>query len=243
MEGEGQMPVGGTEQGITPSNNLQEGQVRVTAENVRHAIEERERLYSSLMNDMEASVSGHGQYFVKYGDRNKGPDSKIDTRALLLINPVVDRKDQKTLFIIVTRDGAKGLGLKAEGSGKVEGEDRWVQEMKENIKHELEYTLPEEQREWELDKDRVNPSEYGFGDYGRVEINNNSMGDPSITKSVVFPDYDTELRDVDFGIVKEAIEESQKVAEEPHYLRLQEEQQKIADADKLSKVIKQLPPK
>lgn len=120
MTSEGQGPLAGDSK---PPIDRSEAPRRITAENVEQVRKEKEAIYSRLMDEMEASVLKQGQYFIKLGDKGVvDPDSKetFDTRALLLIRPAVGEGGSK-LFIVVTREGAKGLKFKLMPEEKQRG--------------------------------------------------------------------------------------------------------------------------
>lgn len=189
---------------------------------------ERESLYSNLMDKMEKSVSEKEQYFVKFGDKNKGKDGKTDTRALLLIKPVM-QEGGRNLHIAVTRDGGKGLRYATQTQG--EG-------IKESIERYLRIPDPAEEdvRNDTRSNNNYHPSQLGFMDNGHVIIN-----DPKFYFKSEFPDPNAsfEMSLVGFDTVTTAIQESQAAAKIPLFV----EQQKIEDGKKLMDVIDKLPPK
>lgn len=206
--------------------NSPEARTRITAETVRQAQQERENKWSLLMDGMEASVREKGQYFVKFGDKNKGVDQTTDTRVLLLIKSAVDKKDGNNLFVVITRDGAKGLRLIPQDKSPQDQDQEAEGKMKSIIQHKLETPQQDYQTE----------GGNGLRDDGRLIISS-----PETTFH--FPSDTARITAVDFETVKTAIAESQNVAEIPHFVKLQEEQQRITDANNLLDVIKQLPPK
>lgn len=248
MGSEAQQPLDGGTERIAQAPSEPEAQTRITAETVREAQQERERIYCNLMDQMEQSVPDKGQYFVKFGDKNQGVDKNIDTRGLLLIRPAVDKNDGSNLFIAFTREGAKGLRfirVRETRGGLVGGlvstlqrrlpagrDEQREAEMKKVIESEL-------QKEKNRDTNR-HPEFEGFLRDGRIKIPRR-IG--SSSSDFEFPSGDTEVHSVDVETVKTAIEESQSAAEIPHSIKLEQEEQRIQDASSFSDVIKQLPPK
>lgn len=239
MAEEGQLPVGG-ELPQNPLNNPPESRPRITAGDAIRAQNEREQLYSNLMDEMEKSVRVNGQYFIRLGAEkgaryttSKG--GKTDTRALLLMKSVVDR-DGRNLFIAITREGPKGFRFLPLTEDLKRDYGDGEEKLKNSIKAALD---PEETRG--LYFSLVTGD---FREDGSLYIQYNHSSGGLEDYSLKLPgSRNLESMSVDPEIVKTAIEESQKAAEIPHYLKLQEEQGRIADANKLSDVIKQLPPK
>lgn len=201
---------------------------RVTAETVEQARQERENAYISLMDEMEKNVREKGQYFVKFGDKNKGINGTTDTRALLLIKSAVDPKDSSNIFIAITREGAKGLRFIPQDKNPEDQDEKAEEQMKGIIQGKLGGKDPQE-----LATELRN----GLLRDGRLLINDLAMN------SFYFPSDTTEIRPVDLETVKNTIDESQRAAEIPHFLQLQREQQGLADANALIGVINKLPPK
>lgn len=205
---------------------------RVTAETVEQVRQERENAYISLMDEMEQSVDKKGQYFAKFGhkkDTSRGRDS--DTRALLLIKSAVDPKDNSNIFMVITREGPKGLRLVPQDKNPQDQDEQKEAKMKTIIQRKLD------PKQGDLELGETDPSA-GFQDDGRLLLY-------YLGEGFRFPsdNRDTEILTVDTETVKTAIDESQKAAEIPHFVKLQQEQQGLADANALMGVIKQLPPK
>lgn len=218
-------------EGSSPPPNSSEDRARVTAETVEQAKLERESAYISLMDEMEKSVGQKGQYFVKFGSKNKGINGTTDTRALLLIKSTVDPKDSSNLFIVITREGPKGLRLVPQDKNPQGQDEQGEAKMKTIIQRKLERKLSD------LEVGETDPSA-GFQDDGRLLLYH--LGD-----GFRFPsdNGDTEMRTVDIQTVRTTIDESQRAAEVPHFLQFQREQQGLADAKGLMSVINNLPPK
>jgi len=224
---------------LPPSPNTSEDRARVTAKTVEQARQERENAYISLMDRMEESVGGKGQYFVKFGHKKDSSRGRYsDTRALLLIKSAVDPKGDSNIFIVITREGAKGLRLVPQDKNPQDQDEQGEALMRHIIQEKLSLEHLSDPKEYFYD------IEGGLQDNGDILIgSNNPLDMLHFPNNGRFSTRYTEVRPVDNDTVKTAIEESQKAAEIPHYLRLQEEQKKITDAINLSDVIKQLPPK
>lgn len=207
-----------------------EERARVTAEPVERARQERESAYIRLMDEMEESAGKKGRYFVKFGHKKDAlqGDYSSDTRVLLLIKSAVDPKSDGHIFIAITREGVKGLRFIPQDKSPQDQDEQGEETMKGVIQGKLEGKDPQE-----LDTQLRN----GLLRDGRLIINDLAMN------AFYFPSDTTEVRPVDLETVKTAIEESQRAAEVPHFLKLQQEQQGLADAKSLMAVINNLPPK
>lgn len=107
----------------------------VTIADVVEKREETQALYSSLMDRMETSIDKCGQYFVKFGSKKP-----IDTRALLFIESLLDKKEMNHIdyiFIAITRLGPQKIVVPREKMPQVDNA----------IKKELKKTTAEEDAE------------------------------------------------------------------------------------------------
>lgn len=265
MEGEGQAPQEAQapldrNEAIVPQGSQPEELSRVTAETVQQKQQERERIYSNLMDEMEGSVGEKGQFFVKFGTKDRPATPNIpqrDTRVLLLIEPVVDPTDGKKLFVAVTIDGTKGLIPSGTSEGSKFGAiinkfRRGGQEEKPEFREgatELEIRAiidsglhPDTRRDGRPGRDATARSKLGSLRED-ASISLKARDSAFIDSSQSSYEFSSGLRPVNPEVVKKAIEESQRIAEIPHDLMLQKEQQKIDDAAGLLNTIKQLPPK
>ena len=207
------------------------GRAIVTAEIANQAYQEREKAYIRLMDQMEADVDKQGQYFVKFGDKKQAPYGNRDTRALVLIQSAVDPKDGNNLFIAITREGPKGLRLVPQDKNPQDQDEQGEARMKRIIQSKLQGNPDDKSIDLGI----------GFrASQGSGKLAVNYLGD-----MLIFPNDDgsTEMRTVDLETVKIAITESQRAAEVPHFIKLQQEQQGLADANNLMDVISKLPPK
>lgn len=78
---------------------------------VEQLTQERRKTYSAMMDEMERQVGNYGQFFVEEGFSGKTYDGRrdMDTRVLLLTEPVRDPRSNNNLWVAITMDGPKGI--------------------------------------------------------------------------------------------------------------------------------------
>ena len=219
-----------SKEGLLPPPDLSGERARITAENVIKAQDERARAYISLMDQIEAGVGEQGQYFIKFGQRSYAGK---DTRALLLIKSVVDPKDGNNLFIAITREGPKCLRFVPQDKNPQDQDETGEEAMKNIIQEMLK---PIKATDGSYDRS------YGLKDNGDLLIGHRNNSEPfHFPNNGKFPTSHTEVLPVDIDTVKIAIEDSQRTAEIPYFIKLKQEQQRLTDSAVLRDVIKKLP--
>src|SRR3990167_9730166 len=84
-----------------PRSTAESASAVVTKDQAEARARESKSAYSRLMNQMEEAREAQGAFFIAFG--NKTPES--DDRALLLIRPGRDEKNNGTGWAVITQDG------------------------------------------------------------------------------------------------------------------------------------------